>query len=80
MYMVDDASVHSEFSYHTGDSEGHSTVALSNVQIAMAPESSIIVPQPKAPARKEAVVTPKETAISAMSLANHMVVTVHISL
>ena len=34
--MVDDASVHSEFFYLSGDSEGHSTVAFSNVQVAMA--------------------------------------------
>ena len=31
--MVDNAFVISEFSYLTGDSEGHSTVALSNVQV-----------------------------------------------
>ena len=31
IYMVDDPLVHSGFSYLTGDSEVHSTVALSNV-------------------------------------------------
>jgi hypothetical protein len=44
--MVDDASVTSEFSYLTGDSEGHSTVALSNVQVAMAPQLPTNVPHP----------------------------------
>ena len=34
--MVDEAFATSEFSYLTGDSEGHSTVALSNVQVVMA--------------------------------------------
>jgi len=71
--MVDDASVHSEFSYHTGDSEGHLTVALSNVQGDTAPEPSNTVPQAKAPARKEVVVTPKETAISAVTTQVHPV-------
>ena len=52
--MVDDASEHSKFSYLTGD------CALSNVQVVMAPELSTIVPQTKAPACKEAVVTPKK--------------------
>ena len=65
--MVDNASVHSEFSYLTGYLEGQSTVALSNVQLIMTPEPSATVPQPKASARKEAVVTPKETAISAVT-------------
>ena len=66
--MVDDTSVHSEFSYLTGDSEGNSTVALSNVQVAiyMASEPATVVPQPKAPARKEVVVTPTEVATSAV--------------
>ena len=64
--MVDDTSVHSEFSYLTGDSEGNSTVALSNVQVAMAPETSTVVPQPKAPGCKEAVVTLKEVATRAV--------------
>ena len=36
--MVDDASVTSEFSHLTGDSEGHSTVGLSYVQVVMAPD------------------------------------------
>ena len=62
--MVDDASVDSEFSYLTGDSEGQSIVALSNVQLATASEPSTVVPQPKAPVRKEVVVPPKETAIT----------------
>jgi len=52
--MVDDASVTSEFSYLTGDSEGHSTVALSNVQVVMAPDSSTNVPQPTTLARMDA--------------------------
>ena len=42
--MVDDASVDSEFSYLTGDSEGQSIVALSNVQLATASEPSTVVP------------------------------------
>jgi hypothetical protein len=69
--MVDDASVDSEFSYLTGDSEGQSTVALSNVQLAVMSEPSTVVPQPKAP------VPPNETAITVVpSPANPLVVTV----
>ena len=61
----------------TGDSEGPSTVALSNVQLAMAPEPSIIVPQPTALARKEVVVPPKETAVTVVpKTATPVVVTV----
>ena len=75
--MVDDASVDSEFFYLTGDSEGQSTVALSNVLLAMALEPSTVVHQPKVPARKEVVVPPKETAITVVpSTANPVVVTV----
>ena len=59
--MVDDASVTSEFSYLTGDSEGHSIVALSNVQVVMASESPTNVPQPTTRARTDVVVPPKET-------------------
>ena len=59
--MVDDASESSEFSYLTGDdSEGQSTVPLSNVQVAMAPDSSTVVPLPTAPSRPEMIVTPKD--------------------
>ena len=71
--MVDDASVPSEFSYLTGDdSEGQSTVALSNGQLAMAPESSTVVPLPRAPERQETVVTPKDVVTTAAP--NHPVV------
>ena len=56
--MVDDASESSEFSYLTGDdSEGQSTVPLSNVQVPMAPDSSTLGPLPTA--RQEMLVTPK---------------------
>ena len=65
--MVDDASVTSEFSYLTGDSEGHSTFALSNVQVAMAPTLTL---HPTAPVRK-VVVTPKETVGGAQPGASH---------
>ena len=65
--MVDDVSVDSELSYLTGESEGPSTVALSNVQLVMAPEPSTVVPQAKASARKEVVVPPKETAVTVAS-------------
>ena len=59
--MVDDASVTSEFSYLTGDSEGHSTVGLSNVQVVMAPDSSTNGPTPTTLARKDVAVPPKDT-------------------
>ena len=43
--IVDDASESSEFSYlASDDSEGQSTVPLSNVQVAMEPVSSTVVP------------------------------------
>jgi len=75
--MFDDASVISEYSCLTGDSEGQSTVALSNVQLAVAAEPSTVVPQSKAPARKDVIVPPKETAITVVpSPANPLVVTV----
>ena len=61
--MVDDASESSEFSYLTGDdSEGQSTVPLSNVQVAVEPVSSTVVPLAKAPAPQEMQGTPKDVA------------------
>jgi len=73
--MVDNASVDSEFSNLKGDSEGQSTVALSNMQLTSDP--STVVPQPKASAHKDVVVPPKETAITVVpSTANPVVVTV----
>ena len=62
--MADDVSVHSEFSYLTGDSEGHSTVDLSNVQMAMAPQLPTNVPHPTALPLQEVVVKRKETVAS----------------
>jgi hypothetical protein len=59
--MVDDSSESSEFSYLSGDdSEGQSTVPLSNVQVAMEPVSSTVVPLPTAPARQEMLGSPKD--------------------
>ena len=59
--MVDDPSVTSEFFYLTGDSEGHSNVALSNVQVVMVPQNPTNVPQLTVLARKDVVVPSKET-------------------
>jgi len=39
---------------------------MSNVQLAMTLEPSTVVPQPKAPARKDVIVQPKETVITAV--------------
>ena len=70
--VVDDASASSEFSYLTGDdSDGQSTVSLSNVHVAMAPESSTVVPLPRAPVRQETIVTPKDVVTT--SAHNHPV-------
>jgi len=63
--MVDEASESSDFSYLTGDeSEGQSTVPLSNVQGTVAPVSSTVVPLPKAPTRQETSRTPKAVVTS----------------
>jgi len=52
---------------------------LREEQVAMAPEPSTIVPQPKAPARKGVTSAPKEVATSAVtSQANPVVIQVRI--
>jgi len=66
---VIDASVHSEFR-GTCDSK---KIALSNVQVDIAPQPPTNVPNPTALARKEAVVTPKETVTSAVTSQVHSV-------
>ena len=59
--MVEDASVTSKFSYLTGDSESHSTVALSDIKVVMASQIPTNVPPPTALSRKDVAVPPKET-------------------